>query len=156
MGTIGERIKQAAELRALSLNRLDELAGTAQGYASRITRGDRGQRIDPRIAEAIARVLDVRLEWLLRGTGPIEPERATLEAPADVYPERARAIAVARALGVAEEAIARVAGLSPSGGQTRLAKDWMRLMLSQDEWLGADGPEDGEIARPKAKAKRKT
>lgn len=76
---------RAARLRAgLSARGLDDLAGLTAGYTRLIEAGKRGN-IGSRTADAIARVLGVSLDWLIRGDG---------QEPTDL--EMARALDTAR------------------------------------------------------------
>lgn len=64
-----QRRLQAARIRAgLSARRLDDLAGLTPGYTSLIEAGKRAN-IGARTADAIARVVGVSLDWLIRGDG---------------------------------------------------------------------------------------
>lgn len=58
-----------AHVPALTLERLDELAGLSRGHASQISRG---ANVDPRAetVRRIATVLGARASWLTFGEGP--------------------------------------------------------------------------------------
>lgn len=73
---IAERIRRVRESMGLGVNELNQLVrlpnGTcpADGFVSRLESGTRGARISQVYAEALARALHVRTQWLLHGTGP--------------------------------------------------------------------------------------
>lgn len=90
--SVGQRVRQAREVRRLSGNELDRRMGTSQGYTSRLESSERQPRADT--ITKLAEVLEVRPQWLLTGEGPMvdQPEPTT-----DTYPNREVAIAAAGA-----------------------------------------------------------
>lgn len=67
---LGKRWRLARERAGLTMNKLDDLIGQG-GYSTRIEAGDRA---DPRarVVAKAAKALNVNLEWLATGEGPME------------------------------------------------------------------------------------
>lgn len=126
----GKRMSQ----RALSL-----AAGLTAAHVGQILGGFQSADIDRRTAIAIARAANVRLEWLLTGSGPREPFDAsdgrTLVEYDDQYPNRARAVVAARALGYTEEAIAQVQGQHFAGQPDMEPEEWLDEIKTADRRL---------------------
>jgi transcriptional regulator with XRE-family HTH domain len=79
--TLGERCKFARELRGLRSNQLSRLAGLNSSYVSSVEIGRR-TNVEAESLEALARVLRVRVEWLLHGVEPMEgPPIARVSKP---------------------------------------------------------------------------
>lgn len=79
MQTIGERIAQARSLSGLSAAALGEKAGLSKAIVSML---EGGQRENPHVntISAIARVLGIRVEWLIDGTGAAPDPKAVKAA----------------------------------------------------------------------------
>lgn len=68
---LGRRVAEARKEAGLSCNKLDLLIGASRGFTSRLENGKRGgQRAEHERYTKLAEVLEVRLEWLLRGELP--------------------------------------------------------------------------------------
>lgn len=76
--TLGDRLLYARSSAGISSRELDRLAGTVEGHASMIERGDR-PRVEVDTADKLARALGLSLDWLVRGTGR-KPARRRLVA----------------------------------------------------------------------------
>lgn len=105
--------------KRLSMRSLSKLAGLTPGHVEQIVNGRQSSRLEIPTATALARAGNVRLGWLMTGTGPREPfEEQTSPPPTkapkgetvveydDAYPSRAVVVAMARAKGVDHAAIA--------------------------------------------------
>lgn len=68
--TLADRLRYAREYRRLRSNQLNNLAGLASGYTSRIESGERLQPSAEHLSK-IAGALGVRLQWLMQGTEPM-------------------------------------------------------------------------------------
>lgn len=69
--TLGKRVKFARELRGLGTNELDRALKTRNGYTSRVE-SDAFLEIGSVKLGRLGAALRVRLDWLVRGIGPIE------------------------------------------------------------------------------------
>jgi transcriptional regulator with XRE-family HTH domain len=89
MNTIGERIAHARRMSGLSAAALGERAGFSKAIVAML---EGGQRENPHVntVTAIARVLGVRVEWLIDGTGQV-PDPAVVKAAAEASAEPAPA-----------------------------------------------------------------
>lgn len=82
--TLGGRLKYARLRRGLKSRELSRLAGlNSESHTSRIERGR--EKVDVQIVAALARVLDVPLDWLVNGIGfptglPKDPPASSPEA----------------------------------------------------------------------------
>lgn len=77
--TLGSRLLYARELTGISSRELDRLAGTTEGHASMIERGER-PRIEVATADKMAIVLGLSLDWLVRGAGRRPTKRHVVAA----------------------------------------------------------------------------
>lgn len=98
--TIGARVRQLREARGLSQQALEQKAGIARGYLSRLEAGSRGGRVSHAQLEAIAKAMDVSVVELQAGVA--HPR------PMDPCPNRTRAAALALEDGVPPAAVAHV------------------------------------------------
>jgi transcriptional regulator with XRE-family HTH domain len=106
--TFGERVLKACVLRGMTLGDLEREAKLSRGYASRISRDERGGKRPSRTTvEKIAAALRVDPDWLADEKGPAPTSKTFVEAP-DRYPHRAEAARIARDGGVDAEAIQSV------------------------------------------------
>lgn len=85
--SLSERLRQVRLIGGLGCRELDRLAGLGEGHVSMIETGKR-PNIESRIAAALADVLGLSLDWLVRGLGP-NPSAKRVRAAV----ERARAAA---------------------------------------------------------------
>jgi transcriptional regulator with XRE-family HTH domain len=117
---LGARIAEARKMRGLTMNELDRRIGQG-GYTTRLEAGKK-LHCDFDVVAQIAEALNVNLDWLSFGIGPMERVRAL---PSGRYPNLARASEAARVLGIprVEEAIAEVSTMVLRGDQT--ADDWL-------------------------------
>lgn len=94
-----ERITYARELRGMTKQQLEEAASLSRGSLSRMEAGGRGIRTggSAQVLQRISQALNVRLEWLVSGTEPIENTEAH-EPLQNLH----KAIAIAREGGVPE------------------------------------------------------
>lgn len=118
----------ARKKRGLTKECLENAAGLAKGYASRITRGlEGGRRPGARTTDSLAAALDVDSSWLLSGVGR-GPED---EAPASRRVARVNldtAAALLRREGqVSPETVARVREATAGLGELDLAT-WIQLL----------------------------
>lgn len=67
MSTIAQRISEVIEARGMGNNALDRALGKKQGYTSTMIAREARPRGDT--LEAIAKVLEVRVAWLVTGQG---------------------------------------------------------------------------------------
>lgn len=75
--SVGARIRSARSVRGLGSRALDRAAGLREGHVAMIE--GRAGDIEGQTAAAIAKALDVSLEWLLSGEG--EGPKAAPEPP---------------------------------------------------------------------------
>lgn len=70
--TIGQRVRRAREAKQLHVNDLDREIGSSPGYVSRVE-NDQFNSVGSDKLIRMAEVLDVSLDWLMRGegTGPV-------------------------------------------------------------------------------------
>lgn len=68
---LSERLKLARERAGLSINALERRAGLSHAIASRIERRTNKGRVSATTIERLAAALNVRLEWLMSGMGPM-------------------------------------------------------------------------------------
>jgi transcriptional regulator with XRE-family HTH domain len=89
MNTIGERIAHARRMSGLSAAALGERAGLSKAIVAML---EGGQRENPHVntVSAIARILGVRVEWLISGTGDT-PDPAAVKAATEASAESAPA-----------------------------------------------------------------
>lgn len=66
----GARLRQALAEAGLSQNEFEKRVGLSRGYASRLIRGQRGQRLDMVIAHRMVEVLRCDHDWLFLGLTP--------------------------------------------------------------------------------------
>lgn len=122
--SFAERIKAAMTERGIGVNQLDRAIGASQGYTCNLLRRDSKPRAD--FVVKIASALGVRIEYLLNGEGPMmDPSTTPVTASArqsrhprfrssasdataciDPYPSREIVVALGRAQGVPDSAIA--------------------------------------------------
>jgi len=69
--TIGHRVRIARERRGLTVNALDRACGSKSGYISRLEGGAFATVGSDKLA-ALARALDVSIDWIVLGTGRFE------------------------------------------------------------------------------------
>ena len=67
--TLGERLKHAREARQRGSAELSIAVGASHGLVSEIERG-RSKSVQAELAIALARALEVPIEWLVLGEGP--------------------------------------------------------------------------------------
>ena len=82
MSTLGERWREAREDAGLGVNELDRLLGQTSGVTSRVE-ADAKPQVTMVMVDRAARVLRVRLDWLVRGEGP---KRAPDSEPKEPLP----------------------------------------------------------------------
>jgi transcriptional regulator with XRE-family HTH domain len=75
---LGDRIRTAREKAGLGMNELDRAIGQGSGYTSPLEKGEKASP-DYRIIADIAKILTVRLEWILTGTGRVYDREAGYE-----------------------------------------------------------------------------
>lgn len=135
MSTIGERVRQAREVRGLGVNELARQAQLSNRQISRIERaaGEAKRGITNKTLAKLATALQVRPEWLLTGKGPREE---TLEHE---LPRRAEAIRIAREGGVSEEVIKVVLALPVADPSTKTAWWWLQVIARREALLKEEG-----------------
>jgi transcriptional regulator with XRE-family HTH domain len=155
--TIDERVLHMMDLRGLGFNELDRSLGKAQGYTSRLVRNERSPRVET--IERLTKVLRVRAEWLLSGTGDIELA-TDMEADSDTYPNRARAAQIARLDGFSEQAIARVRQVTLQSGHDLRVTEWLLAIRAEHELRDGRGspflPEPKPAERPRRAQRPRT
>lgn len=139
---VGRRLKEArTEYRLddgseLEGNALCRMAGVALGTVSRIEAGERPELSAPVLGK-LARVLNVRMDWLWAGEGPKRATGRTTERD-DPYPNRAAAIA-SRGKMWSAETVARVREWAFDQGPIEQVDWWLQL---------GDAYEAGKTVRP--------
>lgn len=105
--SLGERLRFAREARKLGSNELSRLAGLTESYVSSVETGRR-TKVAADALGAVARVLHVRLPWLMEGLEPMEETptgravKANLERCLEMHPSGhwiPQAVASARLMG---------------------------------------------------------
>lgn len=88
LDTFGKRLKLARELKGLKSNALSRLIDAEESYISQIESAKKSHSsMRPERLIALARALDVRLEWLVNGDGPMRQVAATItEPPVYIHP----------------------------------------------------------------------
>lgn len=121
--SIGQRIKEARDLRKMGSNELDrQLGKDRNGY---ISLTEKGREPGLLVASEIARILKVELQWLATEEGPMERRSPSSK---DVFPERARAIEMLRELGADRRVFAKLlAHEGPPTGKTWSLRRWFKL-----------------------------
>jgi phage repressor protein C with HTH and peptisase S24 domain len=111
-------------------------SGLTPTHIGRILNYNKTGRVSTPTLKKIAAAARVRPEWLLTGEEPMRPDKEQQ----DQYPNRARAVAAARALGtVSEEAIATVRSTRLKSATADLTPNqWLDKILTaeRDEQLG--------------------
>lgn len=105
---IAARLRRALEKAGKSQRAVEKATGMSKGYLSRLASEEGYGDVSVRWLAAVARELGVRFEWLAEGQGPMVEGERTVEYDAR-YPNFARAADAARALGLRDEAISRMA-----------------------------------------------
>lgn len=138
-GSIGARLREAREEKALGSNQLCELAGVGDGVVSRIEQGKLGKGPGG-VLKKLAKALAVREDWLLYGTGEKYEHSSLLESPRiderPVWPTiRATVISVAPDLEqyLATVAAYRVAHPIDADFALMLARHTQRLSTATDQ-----------------------
>jgi transcriptional regulator with XRE-family HTH domain len=128
--TFGERVENARKAAGLTKIALEQQAGLARGYVSRITRGEQGgKRPGAATVASLARVLRVDDAWLTTGIGrgPGEVQEGGLHAVAR-RPNLDRAASLLRRDGlVTPETIAHVTETTTRLGELDIAT-WIQLL----------------------------
>lgn len=105
--SLGERVLHAASLRGWGINQFGEKSGLTGGPVSRLSRRTERYAGAPETLLRLAIAASVSPQWLAFGLG--QPEEPSLPgSPADRYPNRATAAAIARQGGVGEAAVQSV------------------------------------------------
>jgi transcriptional regulator with XRE-family HTH domain len=132
--TLGKRIVYARKRKGWSQNKLEEEAGLSLGMVSRAEHDRRAPTTET--VGKLATALGVRVEWLLSGTPPMEPEEPSVDDP---IPNRGRAARLAHEDGVPRAAIESVLGEKPGPeALTRSVLWWAdRMRLRHIEMMGA-------------------
>lgn len=126
--TFVDRLLSAMAAKGMGHNAMDRALGKAQGYTSNLIRRGSHPRADT--LAKIADVLGVDVAYLVSGTAhSASPSRARpysrdIVEYDDIYPNRAKVVAMALAEGVPEGAIAALLLERHAGGD-----------LSMDEWI---------------------
>ena len=85
LDSFGKRLKLAREAKGLNSNALSRLISAEDSYVSQIETGKKSHKaMDPVRLLAMAKALDVRLEWLVNGEDPMSPPVA--EPPVHIHP----------------------------------------------------------------------
>lgn len=134
MKTFGDRLGFAIDLRDVSQHALARSTGLTSGEISRMVRGERGERVQYRTVAALARALDVSLEWLGDGLGDQPRAHAY---PHDPIRRRADAIRICREAGLPHYAIEHAESFAPSAALAA----WTTLEWITTIQLAASAPE---------------
>jgi transcriptional regulator with XRE-family HTH domain len=120
----------------MTKQRLEQEASLPTGYLSMLERGKRGvkQGVGAEILRRLADTLDVRVEWLLLGTGTMQLE----PGEDDPLPNRTTALRLAREGGVPEEVLHIVEGLGIERAQERSAWWWIEEIQMQHAMIRRD------------------
>ena len=126
--TFADRVKTAMAAKGIGYNGLDRALGKSQGYTSNLIRRGSHPRADT--LAKLADVLGVPVAYLVSDTPTpdsplrIPPPARTAVDYDDIYPTRAKVVAMAYAEGVPEGAIAALRLERHAEGD-----------LSMDEWI---------------------
>ncbi|MDI3286105.1 helix-turn-helix domain-containing protein [Polyangium sp. 15x6] len=130
---LGDRVKQARQLRGIKSTELDRLAGVSQGTTSRLESKQRGKfGGTATTVQRVAKALRVNMEWLMTGQGPME------ETEEDPIPNRALAASIARDGGVDEEAIRAVLGMPVKDAEARTVLWWIDAFRAREAFLAQE------------------
>lgn len=133
MKTFSDRLKWALDVRRVSQHALARSTGLTSGEISRMTRGERGERVQYATVAVIARALDIQIEWLGEGRG----EKPTPnDQPPDPLPKRAEAVRICREAELPEHALEHARQISPSAA----TRSWTTLQWITTIQLAATAP----------------
>jgi transcriptional regulator with XRE-family HTH domain len=128
--TLGERVKHMGELRGVTLNKLGEKAGIKSGPMSRLSRMGVRTGGYPATLQRLAFAWEIDLDWLVDGRGTPEKPRPVKD---ERSPNRARAIEIARAGGMAPEVIDRIAREAVDYAQDPPILWWLKRMIVSEQ-----------------------
>ncbi len=130
---LGDRVKQARQLRGIKSTELDRLAGVSQGTTSRLESKQRGKFGGTATTVArVAKALRVNMEWLMTGQGAME------ETEEDPIPNRAIAASIARDGGVDEDAIRAVLAMPVKDAEARTVLWWIDAFRAREAFLAQE------------------
>lgn len=102
---------------------MERAIGMSKGYLARLAAPEGYGDVSAHWLSALAKELGVSLDWLASGE---EHTGATVVEYDERYPNRAQAVAAARALGFSSEAIARVQTVVLSRTDDPSPREWLR------------------------------
>lgn len=133
MTTLSDRVKELlSENPALTMREVDRRIGQYSGVTTRIVKGER-TKLHPETMTRLANAFGVSLDWLITGRGPKRPDYIRTEYD-PLYPNRAKAIEIAREDGFSEKAIQRVKAAKLKEGVSDLrVTNWLIYIKEEDE-----------------------
>lgn len=159
MSTLGSRIEQARKAKGLSKRKLEEAIGVSQGYLSRLTSGERGERISDHTLRALAKALEVTPDWL-SGSAPTSERRIEPEFEYDSFRQWKP---LARAESVEESVIEALSHERLGSGDPGLEYWWKRAVeLAKSKkrggqlWREAADADFGAELEAEAEAKKRS